>query len=129
MFRSVCKKLLNIDNGAENKIISCIMDERGVPDDYGWCRVTFHYTMLNYIIRYIICAISFIAFHGKLFLDQYQYISSKNIWKHRTFVDDFERTEFTFDEGCEKYDNCECMLSEKESLKILIHAYKLAKSL
>jgi selenocysteine lyase/cysteine desulfurase len=83
------KKLLNINNNEENKIVNEITHDKGVPGDYGWCRVTFHYTMSFENINNILNGISFIAINGYKYEDLYKYDKINNIWEKQTFSANF----------------------------------------
>jgi selenocysteine lyase/cysteine desulfurase len=66
-----------------------IVSDHGVPADYGWCRVTFHYSMSDAVIEYILYAIDYVAQYGQLFLDQYDYIETDNHWVYRGYQPQF----------------------------------------
>lgn len=76
------KKILNIAKKSEIDIIKTIINDDGIPSDYGWCRVTLHYTMEWYIIEYILDAISIISKYGYLFLILYTYDKNLNLWNY-----------------------------------------------
>ena len=66
-----------------------IVSDHGVPADYGWCRVTFHYSMSDAVIEFILYAIDYVAQYGHLFLNQYDYIETDNHWVYRGFQHQF----------------------------------------
>jgi selenocysteine lyase/cysteine desulfurase len=66
-----------------------IVSDHGVPADYGWCRVTFHYSMSDAMVEYILYAIEYVAQYGHLFVDQYDYIETENHWVYRGFQHQF----------------------------------------
>ena len=66
-----------------------IESNKGVPGDYGWCRVTFHYTMSNRTVDFILQAIKKIASDGSEYLNEYEYIPEKNNWEHKKFKMNF----------------------------------------
>lgn len=72
--------LLHIGKQKQQKIYHQIVDDHGVPESYGWCRITFHYTMSQHLIDYILDAIQFVCEHGKKFLPHYQYLEKPNNW-------------------------------------------------
>ena len=51
------QKLLNISDDKKKDVYKSIIDNKGVPSYYGWCRITFHYSMPKYVVDYIINAI------------------------------------------------------------------------
>jgi selenocysteine lyase/cysteine desulfurase len=77
--------LLHIDKKHQDTIYTQIMEGHGVPNEYGWCRVTFHYTMPSYMIDYILESIKFVAQHGHKFIKSYEYSETKNNWSHVNF--------------------------------------------
>jgi selenocysteine lyase/cysteine desulfurase len=91
------KKLLHLDEEKkrERAIVETILNDRGVPADYGWCRVTFHYTMTWTTIRYILDAIELVSKFGECFLPLYNYDENTNTWSIDTsqisFVDPVEK--------------------------------------
>lgn len=76
----LAQSLLNIDQEGQRKIYQQIVSDNGVPPNYGWCRVTFHYSMPDFIINYILYAINFVAQNGMLFKKIYKYYPQKNNW-------------------------------------------------
>jgi selenocysteine lyase/cysteine desulfurase len=74
------QKILNIDEKKKEKIYKSIIENDGVPSYYGWCRITFHYSMPNFIIDYILNSIEFVAKNAKKFKKYYLYDSKKNNW-------------------------------------------------
>ena len=46
------EKLLHIGKTYEQKILNTIISNKGVPQEYGWIRVTFHFTMPDYVNNY-----------------------------------------------------------------------------
>ena len=71
-----------------------IVSNHGVPPDYGWCRVTFHYIMPNYVIEYIVSAIEYVAKYGQLFLPYYEYLPEKNNWISIGWKHDFPELDY-----------------------------------
>jgi selenocysteine lyase/cysteine desulfurase len=76
----LAQDLLKCDRATQDRLKRLIVGGRGIPDYYGWCRVSFHYTMPNYVVDYIVAAIGWIARHGHLLLDQYKYNPQTNCW-------------------------------------------------
>ena len=74
------QRLLDISDDKKKDVYTSIIEDKGVPSYYGWCRVTFHYTMPKYIVEYIIEAIDFISKNAKKFKPYYVYDSKKNNW-------------------------------------------------
>jgi selenocysteine lyase/cysteine desulfurase len=118
------KELLKINEKYEKKLISTILNGEGVPNDYGWCRITFHYTMPPYVIKYIIKCINFIANHGEKFINQYVYDKDKNIWYNKNKNYNFEK--FNLDITLNsKFEPCDCIISENECKEYIKNAYKI----
>jgi selenocysteine lyase/cysteine desulfurase len=74
------QKILDIDDKKKESIYKSIIENKGVPSYYGWCRITFHYSMPKYTIDYIISAIEYIAKNFRLFKKYYLYDTKKNNW-------------------------------------------------
>jgi selenocysteine lyase/cysteine desulfurase len=75
------ERILCLSKKHKQHILSQILSDQGVPSEYGFVRVTFHFTMSWTIINYILKSIKFIAKYGLLFLLLYKYIPEMNIWK------------------------------------------------
>lgn len=90
------KKLLKLNNDDEQKIISSIVTDKGIPKTYGWCRVSFHYTMPVATIDYILDAIEYLGKHAKDIMAKniYSYDPIKNLWfnknKNKNKTDDLD---------------------------------------
>jgi len=69
-----------------DKIYKQIVTNHGVPGDYGWCRVSFHYTMSDAVVQYILAAIEYVAAHGAEYKSRYDYIQDKNIWVYQGYT-------------------------------------------
>ncbi len=89
-------KVLKISKENESDIIRTILDGKGVPKEYGWCRVTFHYTMSHFIVEYILDSIEFIAKYGINFLTFYNYSSSSNLWNAKHFDSSLSENKLNF---------------------------------
>lgn len=74
------QKILDINDEKKQRIYASIINDKGVPPFYGWCRITFHYTMPKYIVDYILKSIEFVAKNAKLFKQFYMYDPKKNNW-------------------------------------------------
>lgn len=72
--------LLHISQKREREIYGQITQEHGVPKDYGWCRVTFHYTMTDDMVHYVLQALEAVARHGSKWLSSYTYDEGGNRW-------------------------------------------------
>ena len=77
--------LLHIDGKRRQRIYSQIIKGDGVPDDYGWCRVTFHYTMDDETVEFILEALKYVAEHGHEYIREYSYDKATNNWNHLSF--------------------------------------------
>ncbi len=78
----------------QKSIYKQIVSDHGVPADYGWCRVTFHYTMTDEVVDYVLYAIKYVAQHGHKFLSQYKYIEAANHWQHKDFEHNFPKLSY-----------------------------------
>jgi selenocysteine lyase/cysteine desulfurase len=78
--------LFHLCSQKRDKIYKQIVTNHGVPGDYGWCRVSFHYTMSDAVVRYILKAIAFVTKYGKSLAEQYTYNEEKNVWTHLKFT-------------------------------------------
>lgn len=74
------EKVLHITKKYRTEIIDSILKNKGVPKSYGWCRTTFHYTMSQTTIEYILKCIRFVSINGSLFVPLYRYDPSHNNW-------------------------------------------------
>lgn len=92
--------LLHIDKHGQEEIYKHIIDGDGVPKEYGWCRVTFHYAMPNSVIDYILEAIRFVCKYGNRLQDEYEYLPKKNNWVKKGFERKFPV--YHFDKPLEK---------------------------
>lgn len=77
--------LLHINKKHQKTIYRQIIDGHGVPNEYGWCRVSFHYTMPVPMIDYILESIKYVAQHGHEYIEDYIYCEAKNSWSHMSF--------------------------------------------
>jgi selenocysteine lyase/cysteine desulfurase len=118
------EQLLEITKRDENDIINTIIHDEGVPQEYGWIRITFHYTMTDYIIEYIIKAIDFVANYGHLFINQYKYDKQANIWSHRYF----EENDVIYDYNIID-NNKDVIFQEEDGINYMIHAFNILKKL
>ena len=78
----------------QQSIYRQIASDHGVPADYGWCRVTFHYTMNDEVIDYIIYSIKYVAQYGYMFLPKYKYIEKANHWIYKGFEHEFPKLSY-----------------------------------
>ncbi len=75
-------RLLNIDYATSEKYRSWIgKGFSGVKP--GWCRISLHYVMDDNEVEFIMEAVEFIARHGHLFLEQYQFDLHSGAWMHK----------------------------------------------
>jgi selenocysteine lyase/cysteine desulfurase len=70
--------LLKMTPKDRDSIYHEIVDEHGVPAEYGWCRVTFHYTMSNKTVRFILDSIKNVARKAGELKANYKYLPEKN---------------------------------------------------
>jgi selenocysteine lyase/cysteine desulfurase len=85
------QQLLKITEGEKAYIYRQIVDGHGVPTEYGWCRVTFHYTMDDETVEYILDSIKYVVSEGAHYLDQYSYCESSNNWTHNRQSGEFPK--------------------------------------
>jgi selenocysteine lyase/cysteine desulfurase len=78
----LAQDLLGIDQSQQKQIHDQIVGDHGNPPNYGWCRISFHYSMPMFIIDYIIYAVNFVAKYGLKFQKIYKYYPSNNTWKY-----------------------------------------------
>lgn len=76
----LAQELLGIGPDQQQIIYNQIVTDKGVPSNYGWCRVSFHYSMPDYIVEYIVAAIKFVSKYGLVFNKIYKYYPTKNNW-------------------------------------------------
>ena len=76
----LAQDLLHLNSEQQQHIYQQIITDKGVPSNYGWCRVSFHYSMPDFIIDYIIKAIIFVAQYAHYFKRVYKYYPEKNNW-------------------------------------------------
>ncbi len=72
--------LLHLDNQQKTAIYRDIVGDRGVPADYGWCRLSFHYSLTDAQVQYCLRALDCVAEHGLQLAPWYSYVPSSNIW-------------------------------------------------
>lgn len=80
--------LLKMDDEDKKTTYEQIVSGHGVPNKYGWCRVSFHYSMPDYIVNYIILAIQFVTESAELLKPLYKYDEVKNNWKMKNYKSD-----------------------------------------
>ena len=61
-----------------------ILSGRGTPDNYGWIRVTFHYTFTDSSIRHVLNSITELVRTIHSYKCLYEYKCSDNKWYNRT---------------------------------------------
>lgn len=78
----LAQDLLKINPHQQSMILKQIIQDQGIPSNYGWCRVSFHYSMPRFLIDYIIYAIQFVAKYGSRIAEKklYKYYPHKNTW-------------------------------------------------
>ncbi|HEX3590115.1 MAG TPA: aminotransferase class V-fold PLP-dependent enzyme [Pseudonocardiaceae bacterium] len=52
----------------------------------GWIRVSFHYSLSDAVVDYLVAAVSFIATHGWALLSDYRFDPRTGLWRHRDGV-------------------------------------------
>ncbi len=76
----LAQDLLKLDDTKQQHIYQQIVNNKGVPANYGWCRFACHYSMPDFLVEYIINSIALIAQFGQLFQKLYKYYPNKNNW-------------------------------------------------
>jgi selenocysteine lyase/cysteine desulfurase len=74
------QKLLGISSEKKKEIYKSITKNKGVPGYYGWCRITFHYSMPRYIVDYILRAVEYVVNYAANYRHLYVYDAKKNLW-------------------------------------------------
>ncbi len=87
------QKILDISDEKKEKIYKSIIKDKGVPSFYGWCRITFHYSMPKYLVDYILQSIEFVAKNARTFKQMYMYDPKKNNWYYSNIDNPTSRTE------------------------------------
>lgn len=76
----LAQDLLGINPQQQKQIHDQIVTNHGNPAGYGWCRVSFHYSMPIHMVDYIIDAIRYVAKNGMAYKKIYEYHPAKNTW-------------------------------------------------
>jgi len=76
----LAQDILGIDPSQQKQIHDQIVSNHGTPAGYGWCRVSFHYSMPKFIVDYIVNAIIFVTKYGVALQTLYKYDPKKNTW-------------------------------------------------
>lgn len=74
-------KFLGFKPCDKRRVMNSIVTNKGVPKDYGWVRISFHYTMPQHYVEFIVDAIHFIAINGKRISKHYEYSPKDDEWK------------------------------------------------
>lgn len=74
------KRLLKLNDDDEIDVAKSIVEDKGVPKNYGWIRVTFHFSLTNKEIDYIIKAIKHVSKNVHKYINKYTYHPKKNLW-------------------------------------------------
>lgn len=101
----LAQDLLGITPIQQKHIHDQIVTNHGMPPDYGWCRVSFHYSMPTFLIDYIINAINFVATYGLNFTQLYKYYPERNTWLYCPSGcpwDDFSQIKLSLDNYSKK---------------------------
>jgi len=75
--------ILQLDENEQKVIYNSISSGNGVPNNYGWCRVSFHYTMSKEIVDFILYAIQFVANYIDKYQVFYEYDGKKNSYCYK----------------------------------------------
>lgn len=101
----LAQDLLGIDPRQQKQIHDQIVNNRGNPGNYGWCRVSFHYSMPMFIVDYIVNAIIIVCQYGAMFKKLYKYYPDKNTWiycPNNCPWDDFSQLKLSIDDYTKK---------------------------
>lgn len=96
----LAQDLLGISPQQQKYIHDQIVNDRGNPSDYGWCRISFHYSMPKFIVDYIINSVDFIAKNARSLKNLYKYYPQKNTWMfcpNNCPWDDFKNLKLSLD--------------------------------
>jgi selenocysteine lyase/cysteine desulfurase len=74
------QKLLDLNDYQTNKIKENIINNKGTPSNYGWCRITLNSIHTKKDLLIIIKAIKYICKNAYKYEDMYKYNSKKNIY-------------------------------------------------
>ena len=91
-------KLLGCDCKKYDYAKKCIDNKKGVPEYYGFVRVSFNYCLPEYVINYVLNAIKFVAEHGSSLAHKYSYVKEENRYIYRGF-DDFKENDIFSDKN------------------------------
>lgn len=98
----LAQDILNIDPSQQKQIHDQIVNNHGNPGNYGWCRVSFHYSMPKFIVDYIVNAIILVAKYGLKLQKLYKYYPEKNTWLYCPSKcppwDDFKHVNLSLDD-------------------------------
>jgi len=75
--------ILQLNETEQKEIQNSISNGKGVPNNYGWCRVSFHYTMTKDMVDFILYAIEYIAKFIHIYKPLYEYDAGKNSWYYK----------------------------------------------
>jgi len=75
--------LFHIKSKQQEKIYKDIIEDKGVSAGYGWCRVSFHYSMTDELVEYILKSLSAVAKYGQPWKSKYQYDTKSNHWNYK----------------------------------------------
>jgi selenocysteine lyase/cysteine desulfurase len=78
------QNILHLNDNDQEKIYQSIEQGSGVPTNYGWCRVSFHYLMSREEINYILQSIYLISIFINKLSKYYIYDPIKNNWNYKT---------------------------------------------
>jgi len=79
------QEILTMSKKEKKQVYYSIVNGTGVPNKYGWTRVTFHYSMPWYIVNYILRAIKFVAINIEKLSKLYVYDKDSNNFTYRDF--------------------------------------------
>ena len=80
------QNILHLTESDQESIYKSIAQGNGVPTNYGWCRVSFHYVMTREEIEYILEAIRCVSRYIAKLHQYYVYDPAKNSWQYHTNV-------------------------------------------
>lgn len=77
------QNILHLDEKEQEKIYFSIRNGKGVPANYGWCRISFHYIMTREEVKYILYAILLISKYIEKLSQFYEYEPKNNNWVYK----------------------------------------------
>lgn len=78
----LAESLLGMHDCDNNRVFKSILSDTGVPSDYGWVRLSIHYSTPDVQIEYIMMSVDFIVRNIAALEKKYEYDPASNNWTH-----------------------------------------------